>query len=81
MDGYQRMMNVGSDLNNPALSAVIGSGFKNMNPAIVFLAFEAVDAMATNIHISGSAKEGLIKQKTAQKVVMRIAEELQNRSK
>lgn len=46
----------------------VGSGFLNMNPAIVI-----VKLTDKKIKIVGYAKEGLIKQNTAKKAVDRIA--------
>ena len=56
----------------PFLAATVGSGFLNMNPAIVCLEFISLDETRTKIVISATAKEGLIKQKTAEKVVAKI---------
>lgn len=58
-----------------ALSALVGSGFQNMNPTVLYVTFERVDD-TTNIHISGFAKEGLIKQHSAEKAVLRVLEGL-----
>ncbi len=51
-------------------SAVIDSGVQYMNPAVVCVTFEYNDGENTKIHISGSAKEGLIKQNTAMRAVL-----------
>lgn len=56
------------------LSAVIGSGFGQMNPTIICLEFIPDNATSTTIYISASAKEGLIKQKSAQKAVLCLKE-------
>lgn len=58
------------------IAAVVGSGFLNMNPTIVTATFEPEDDAATAIHLSAVAKEGLIKQKSAQKAVDRLIETL-----
>lgn len=57
----------------PKVSGVIGSGFLNKNPAIVHVEITAVDAGACTLLITGAAKEGLIKQRTAEKAVNRVA--------
>jgi len=56
----------------PFLAALVGSGFLNMNPAVVCLEFFPVDETRTEITISATAKEGLIKQNTAGKIVARL---------
>ena len=67
-----KMIDTKIESDVPFLAAVIGSGFLNMNPAIVCLEFISVDDTATQIVISATAKEGLIKQKTAEKIVVRL---------
>ncbi len=58
--------------DTPFLAAVVGSGFMNMNPSVVCLEFVPADGARTKIIISATAKEGLIKQKTAEKVVAKL---------
>ncbi len=60
----------------PFLSAVIGSGFRNLNPALVY--FEILESGDSScvVTITGAAKEGLIKQHTAEKAVKRVITEL-----
>ena len=53
--------------NGPQLSAVVGSGFFHLNPAILCIEFQQMDALCTMLHISAFAKEGLIKQKSSEK--------------
>lgn len=62
-----------ADAPYPFLAAVIGSGAFNMNPAVVY--FEILDSDST-VTITGTAKEGLIKQHTAEKAVKRVIVEL-----
>jgi hypothetical protein len=57
----------------PLLKAVIGSGFLNMNPAVVYL--EILEGNSTGCKITITA-EGLIKQKTAAKAVQRVVSAL-----
>lgn len=75
-DGYQKMIDIDGDFEIPVFSAIIGSGAMNMNPAIVCATIECMDDITTKIYISGSAKEGLIKKRTAEKAVLRIVEGL-----
>jgi len=56
------------------IAAVVGSGFLNMNPTIVTATFAPEDEGATAIHLSAVAKEGLIKQKSAEKAITRLIE-------
>jgi hypothetical protein len=74
--GFKELLENPENIAGPAVFAIIGSGVKNMNPAVICATFEYVDDNATKIHIVGSAKEGLIKQKTAEKAVMRVAKGL-----
>ena len=57
----------------PKISGVIGSGFLNKNPAVVHVEITAIDAGACTLLVTGAAKEGLIKQRTAEKAVNRVA--------
>jgi hypothetical protein len=56
----------------PTLRAVIGSGFLNMNPAIVCLEILKGDSSGCELSITAAAKEGIIKQHTASKAVQRV---------
>jgi rhomboid protease GluP len=60
----------------PMLSAVVWSGFLNMNPAIVHLEIHKGDSTECELTITASAKEGLIKQHAASKAVQRVVLEL-----
>jgi hypothetical protein len=60
----------------PLLKAVVGSGFLDMNPAVVYLEIFEGDATGCEVTITAAAKEGLIKQRTAAKAVERIASAL-----
>jgi hypothetical protein len=63
----------------PTLKAIIGSGFLNMNPAIVYIEILAGDATSCELVITAAAKEGLIKQRTAFKAVQRLISGLRER--
>jgi hypothetical protein len=56
-----------------AVSAVVPSGFWNMNPALVTVAV-APKEQGTRVRIGAYALEGLIKQRAARKAATRIAE-------
>ena len=56
------------------LSAVVGSGKLGMNPAVVVVTISAGPEKESTIAIAGAAKEGLIKQRTAEKAVTRVKE-------
>jgi hypothetical protein len=56
----------------PALRAVVGSGALGMNPAVVDLSVEPVTESLAKVTIRATAKEGLIKQHTAEKAVKRV---------
>ena len=56
-----------------AVSAVVPSGFWNMNPALVTVAV-APHEQGTRVRIGAYALEGLIKQRAARKAAARIAD-------
>lgn len=56
------------------LSGVVGSGKFGMNPAIVVITITAGPETGSTITIAGAAKEGLIKQRTAEKAVNWVKE-------
>lgn len=60
----------------PFLKAKVGSGAFNMNPAVVYVEILDGDATSCEVTITGAAKEGLIKQHTAEKAVKRVVEAL-----
>jgi hypothetical protein len=62
----------------PTVSGKIGSGALNMNPAIVHAEIISIQGETCTILITGAAKEGLIKQHTAEKAVNRLADALKN---
>jgi hypothetical protein len=65
-----------SEINsrNPTIAGVIGSGFMKMNPCVLTIEIVShTDKEATAV-IRGAAKEGLIKQHTAEKAVTRVIE-------
>jgi hypothetical protein len=61
------------DTKEPKVWAVVGSGFWNMNPALVKVRVVSAAEGMTQLAISGTAKEGLIKQHAGDKAAKRIA--------
>ena len=60
------------DEENQVCTAVVGSGFANMNPALVVAMIED-----QTLYLAAYAKEGLIKQHTAEKALKNIVDSLQ----
>ena len=58
----------------PKISSVIGSGFLKMNPTVVHVEVVGVDKGTCMLLVSGAAKEGLIKQRSAEKAVSQVVE-------
>ncbi|MGL1933236.1 MAG: hypothetical protein OCC45_15990 [Desulfotalea sp.] len=58
----------------PKVSGILGSGFFKMNPTMVHVEVIVVEDDTCLLLVSGAAKEGLIKQRSAQKAVNRIVE-------
>lgn len=69
---------LGSEPNGETVTVkgLVHSGFFNMNPAILIACVEQAGTDATTIVITGKAKEGLIKQHTAEKAARRIVDAL-----
>jgi len=64
---------------NPTVSAVVGSGFMRLNPAVVTVEVIPSADDGTSVVIVGMAKEGLIKQHGGRKAAERIAARLRGR--
>jgi len=58
----------------PSISAIVGSGFLNLNPALVRVQVEPIAEDCTRISVHGVAKEGLIKQRAGEKAARRIVD-------
>ncbi|MBN1912690.1 MAG: hypothetical protein JW818_23410 [Pirellulales bacterium] len=56
----------------PKISAILKSGFLQMNPTLVHVEVIAAEANACTLLVSAAAKEGLIKQHSAEKAVRRV---------
>ena len=63
-----------------AMSGLLGTGFLKMNPALIEIKLTALEPGKTRVEITSAAKEGLIKQKTAEKAAKRILEILKEPS-
>jgi hypothetical protein len=68
------------DSANPRdrISAIVGSGHMNLNPTIVHVQIDSSEG-ATVLTIRALAKEGLVKQESAQRAIERIETLLTNR--
>ena len=66
---HGELIDVSKHLEAPIVSACVGSGYWNLNPALLCVEFVAKSDNCTILHITGYAKEGLIKQKTAIKAI------------
>jgi hypothetical protein len=65
----------GEDAAAPAVSAVVPSGWWNINPALVTVAV-APQEQGTSVRIGAYALEGLLKQHAARKAATRVADRL-----
>lgn len=65
-----------SEINspNPTVTAVIGSGFMGMNPCVLTIEIVSHSDKETAAVIRGAAKEGWVKQHTAEKAVAKVIE-------
>lgn len=61
---------------SPRLSAIVGSGFLQLNPAVVHVQVVPAGEHSSDVSIIAVAKEGLIKQHTAEKAVKKFSGEL-----
>lgn len=55
------------------VKGLVGAGALKMNPTIISISITALPHSPTGITIQGKAKEGLIKQHTAEKAAQRVA--------
>lgn len=62
------------DLSGPdrTVSGVVGGGFMNMNPAVVEVRIAPQSDGGCRVTMTGTAKEGLIKQGTGEQAVRRV---------
>ena len=61
------------------ISAIVGSGHMNLNPTIIHASIISSSKTLTKILIKGIAKEGIVKQQSAEKAVKRMADQLTQR--
>jgi hypothetical protein len=69
------LRDLGGDAAGRAVSAVVPSGWWNMNPALVTVAV-APHEQGSRLRMGAYALEGLLKQRAARKAATRIAESL-----
>jgi hypothetical protein len=67
---------LGRPIDGPAHRAVIGAGFRNLNPAVVEAAVSELGPHRTRVVVRGVAKEGVLSQRTAAKAVGRVLDAL-----
>jgi len=60
----------------PKVSGVLGSGFLKVNPAVVHAEIIAMEDGACTVLLTAAAKEGLIKQHTAEKAIKRVVDSI-----
>lgn len=58
----------------PKVSGLLGSGFLKTNPTVVHVEVLEAQAEGCIVRITGAAKDGLIRQRSAEKAVQRIVE-------
>jgi hypothetical protein len=68
-----------SQATGDRLSAIVGSGYMNLNPTIVHVGLTESSQASTRISVRAIAKEGVVKQHSAAKAVERIRTLLANR--
>jgi hypothetical protein len=78
LEATGRILDVQESLNSSEVKAMVGSGFLNLNPAVVSVTVEKSLSGQTHVSIRGTAKEGLIKQHSGEKAACRLAEQLSN---
>jgi hypothetical protein len=69
------LADLGEPRDGEGLSAVVPSGFGNMNPAIVTVTVAGI-ASGSRVGVEAAALEGLIKQRAAAKAAKRVAARL-----
>jgi hypothetical protein len=80
LEGEGRLRDDVADASEaPTVAAVVGSGFLGLNPALVTVEVVPSAPDGAEVTVSGTAKEGLIKQRGGQKAAQRVAELLKGR--
>lgn len=69
-----RLIDTQEELGTFESKAVVGSGFRNMNPAVVTVTISPLSSGQAHIVVQGTAKEGLIKQHAGEKSAQLIAQ-------
>jgi hypothetical protein len=65
----------------PLLRAVIGSGFMNQNPTVVYFEILSSTKEKSTLTLTAAAKEGLIKQRSAEKALTRVVNAIEEAAK
>lgn len=63
-------------IGTPSVAAIVGSGALDLNPTIVAVEVSSLGENRCRVRVLGIAKEGLIKQRGAEKAVKRFADQL-----
>ncbi len=58
----------------PKVSGILGSGFLKANPTIVHVEVLQASPAGCTVRVTGAAKDGLIRQRSAEKAVQRLVE-------
>lgn len=65
---------------HPTVVATVGSGFMKLNPCVLTVEIITSSEKETTAVICGAAKEGIIKQNTGKKAVLRLIEAIKKES-
>jgi hypothetical protein len=69
-----RLLDGGPDEPGPTVIGVVGGGFLNLNPAVIQIRIAPMAEGRSRATLSGTAKEGMIKQRAGEKAVRRVLE-------
>lgn len=72
MSRLGRLLGSRPDGPDPVVAGVVGGGFLSLNPAVIEVRFAPLGPGRCHATVIGVAKEGLIKQATAEKAVRRV---------
>ena len=60
------------EVPHPSLRAIVRAGLLNMSPTVVYFEILRADSSSCTVKLTGAAKEGLIRQRIAEKAVHRV---------
>ena len=72
----QIVSDIKEESSYPRVSGVLGSGFLNHNLTVIHLEITGFDEAGCTVTLTGVAKEGLIKRRSAKKAVIRVVDAL-----